>query len=652
MKEIRINLATNEVDVSDIFELESYATALLVDYSGTGVDDWDKFVDLQTGDGEKHQVALGAEVAPIVQISNLFTVKGTLIINPIAKMLDGDRTRVHAFKSFKFDVQETVNAYGDGSINKEDVIYPILRDIEELKATQLQDQIVHAEDVARLETKDKKQDETVAQLRKDHETQVEYLGSVERRVAKNEEDIEYLKGATVGEIGKHIEQIEKNKEDIVDIEAHDRYQDEKITELLEEANRKDLNHITSNIVTTMIDEDKKGKDTVLKLGESLSSNGGIKVVEGGESIQVEKEGAYIISYSFILSVYGDFPSKNEEGFIKLMINEKTVKGSEFYTPTTPKGFANQLISYNLKEGDKIKVVVNDNVRRVENIRFHGNISVIEQSSETPISVEYVPPAIIKDVTKNTKDVKQLQSIVLEQDIEELDKWDLNDYKSPGHFLAKNSTVIGKVVNKPLGLPSSGFSMEVFTNKIGGVHQILKSLSSETPNIYYRAFNSSKWTEWNRVANEEEVNKKADKTYVDSQDNKKADKTYVDKELNKKADIVESMPMKDYIIDFGENSNGKWEKYKSGKLVMWGITIASENNKDYTQATPLSFVGDRSPDVYDMTLQLTVNRSGGFNNVSVQGKGFTLDNKAFIYRVERESAVSSTPVHWRFVGKWK
>ena len=109
---------------------------------------------------------------------------------------------------------------------------------------------------------------------------------------------------------------------------------------------------------------------------------------------------------------------------------------------------------------------------------------------------------------------------------------------------------------------------------------------------------------------------------------------------------------DYVIESGSNTHGYWEKWKSGKLLMWGVTMASEAGKDLTHVTPMKFTGDTSTALSTMNLQLTANRAGGYNGIFVQGKGFTSDKQGFIYRVERDDAVSLVPVHWRFVGRWK
>lgn len=135
MKTVTIDLRRNTMTHDEVFELENLATILTIDFTGMGVDGWEKFLDYKNAKGEKGQIVLGKETVTTYNIPNTLMEMGALSLNPIAKRLekDGETVRQQAFKTFKLDIQSTVNTYGEGSNNKDDIILPMRKDIKDLQ---------------------------------------------------------------------------------------------------------------------------------------------------------------------------------------------------------------------------------------------------------------------------------------------------------------------------------------------------------------------------------------------------------------------------------------------------------------------------------------------------------------------------------------
>ena len=66
-------------------------------------------------------------------------------------------------------------------------------------------------------------------------------------------------------------------------------------------------------------------------------------------------------------------------------------------------------------------------------------------------------------------------------------------------------------------------------------------------------------------------------------------------INIKDGLVGDLFLKDYVVDFGENENGSWEKWHSGKLVQTKVVVvartATSTFLDYTWTLPIPIHDD-------------------------------------------------------------
>lgn len=110
---------------------------------------------------------------------------------------------------------------------------------------------------------------------------------------------------------------------------------------------------------------------------------------------------------------------------------------------------------------------------------------------------------------------------------------------------------------------------------------------------------------------------------------------------------------DFPIEWGESSNGSWEKWNSGKLVQRGKFTATNGTTQpqggiyrsanvQTQSFPIPFV-DR-----DIELFLDTNGPGAFD-VAFN----SISNVAFSFRlIHFLSQNVNTPVVYKAIGRWK
>lgn len=113
-------------------------------------------------------------------------------------------------------------------------------------------------------------------------------------------------------------------------------------------------------------------------------------------------------------------------------------------------------------------------------------------------------------------------------------------------------------------------------------------------------------------------------------------------------------MKDYVIDFGFNAKGHWEKWESGKLVQWGMS------KDFTLATATFQTGD-----YPIPFYSTPSCSMSIHPVAISGDTYSFLGKIGQVQVFSRSATDfaiftrNTPTgsevgraYVSAVGRWK
>lgn len=132
---ITIRLADNQRNTPDLYQLDNLSTTLTIDFSGMGVDTWEKFVDFETSDGNKTRISLGTDIITLVDLSNTVTVAGVLKVNPLALLpVEGSTVDIaqRGFKTYLFNVQETINSYGYNSENRNDILLPMAESLNQL----------------------------------------------------------------------------------------------------------------------------------------------------------------------------------------------------------------------------------------------------------------------------------------------------------------------------------------------------------------------------------------------------------------------------------------------------------------------------------------------------------------------------------------
>ena len=130
--------------------------------------------------------------------------------------------------------------------------------------------------------------------------------------------------------------------------------------------------------------------------------------------------------------------------------------------------------------------------------------------------------------------------------------------------------------------------------------------------------------------------------------------------NQKIDDLDTKLSKDYIVDYGSNENGSWEKWASGKLVQWGSSEKTLGN--YTSLTmtgvyrtnpvsqdfPIPFVGNL-PNVSIRLIRIT-----GENGWQIDNSLPTLQNtgQSMLVRVVQSNTNTTAELVWNAVGRWK
>lgn len=141
VKILKINLNNDKVSVPDTFMLENYAVKVVIDFTDCGVDNKTKYVDLRNAANEEFRYELGTDNVHEFYLTNDLThTKGVLLINPIVSQVieigGVSRTQLISFKTYKFNIQETVSAYPGEAGNAgiyDDVILPIKKDVIDLQ---------------------------------------------------------------------------------------------------------------------------------------------------------------------------------------------------------------------------------------------------------------------------------------------------------------------------------------------------------------------------------------------------------------------------------------------------------------------------------------------------------------------------------------
>ena len=142
----------------------------------------------------------------------------------------------------------------------------------------------------------------------------------------------------------------------------------------------------------------------------------------------------------------------------------------------------------------------------------------------------------------------------------------------------------------------------------------------------------------------DVNANTDKEFVPS--------ATAIKELKSSIDTTYGV---DYIVEKGSNANGNYEKWKSGKLVMWGVSSAtiaittpegSQFYGNYSKTLPVT-------SSTTVSATITISCAAGIASISATlDGGFTLKSALNMFLIANKS-LSSVPIniHWHAVGTY-
>ena len=114
-------------------------------------------------------------------------------------------------------------------------------------------------------------------------------------------------------------------------------------------------------------------------------------------------------------------------------------------------------------------------------------------------------------------------------------------------------------------------------------------------------------------------------------------------------------VKDFIVDYGSNSNSYWEKWKSGKLVMYGVNKQTVTTSDKAGAIyfaaaqktrfPIPCVNS------NYIVQATSETTTGLNWIGINNNGCKLDGVTFrIFGAINLERVYN--IRWLVIGRWK
>lgn len=118
-------------------------------------------------------------------------------------------------------------------------------------------------------------------------------------------------------------------------------------------------------------------------------------------------------------------------------------------------------------------------------------------------------------------------------------------------------------------------------------------------------------------------------------------------------LAGGQPLADYVVDYGQNSNGYWEKWKSGKLIQWGYKVLPAKQTtpygslhyvrhDNLIVFPIAFTG--SPEVNHSVYDNYFSSVTYFNVTSY--------DSGSVYLYAGTSLNRQCGVSWVAVGKWK
>lgn len=119
-------------------------------------------------------------------------------------------------------------------------------------------------------------------------------------------------------------------------------------------------------------------------------------------------------------------------------------------------------------------------------------------------------------------------------------------------------------------------------------------------------------------------------------------------LNKLQDYMMQLGLiNDYVVDYGSNENGSWEKWNSGKLIQRGrgsiafTTAPATVQKIQVFPVPFSSIS--------VDIQLTI-LANGIESVSIGG---TYDSQnSMKVNIFRGISAHETPYSYYVVGRWK
>ena len=139
IKNIRINLANDDVSQAHIYMAENFAVKVIIDYFNTGTQNKEKYVDIRNSNDDAFRYYLGTgEVVEFWLTSEITHSEGVLEINPLAMddvEVDGEVRRQNiVFPTYKFRVKQSIAAYAEGGPNYDDVIKPMLERLDTIDA--------------------------------------------------------------------------------------------------------------------------------------------------------------------------------------------------------------------------------------------------------------------------------------------------------------------------------------------------------------------------------------------------------------------------------------------------------------------------------------------------------------------------------------
>lgn len=129
----------------------------------------------------------------------------------------------------------------------------------------------------------------------------------------------------------------------------------------------------------------------------------------------------------------------------------------------------------------------------------GYASTAQTAAQTATDAAGSLSSAVTQVTQNTSDIADIQTgIIGALGTEIAENSDLNSLTTVGRYYSPNSTRTATLTNKPVGLPSATFLLEVDTAG-AWYRQTISSGHNTYPIKYVRNFDGSTFSPWERIA---------------------------------------------------------------------------------------------------------------------------------------------------------